>query len=175
VCNITDEELTTQKMEQEQTVSKKWAIVAVVLTVIIGSISFGIARYEIETTKPNKEQTYTLANKYYDAGDFGNAAALYERYYTVFGVTDPAVRIDYGYALFKSGKPKEGLAMTQSVFSVDSENPVAQLNLAFMHYEAGNAKQAVDWLKKCAVNPRDTMIAGRARMALEQISQQLQR
>jgi hypothetical protein len=44
-----------------------------------------------------------------------------------------------------------------------------------MHYEAGNAKQAVDWLKKCAVNPRDTMIAGRARMALEQISQQLQR
>lgn len=160
------------KMNKEQSGSQKWAIVAVVLTVLLGAVSFGIARYEIEISKPNKEQTYTLANKYYDAGDFGNAAALYERYYTVFGVTDPAVRIDYGYALFKSGKQKEGLAMTQSVFSVDSDNPAAQLNLAFMHYEAGNAKDAIEWLKKCAVNTRDTMIAGRARYALEQLSQQ---
>jgi len=146
--------------------------IAILITVAIGGLSFGIARYEVEKSKPNKEQTYTLANKYYDAGDFASAANLYERYYNEFEMREPTVRIDYGYSLFKSGKRDEGLMMTKSVFDIDPQNGAAQFNLAFMYFEIDKKEQAIDWLKKCAVNTRDTDIASRARAALVELTQQ---
>lgn len=150
----------------------KPAIVAIGLTVVIGGISFGIARYEIEKSKPNKEQTYALANKYYDAGDFVNAAAMYERYYKEFGVQDPVVRIDYAYSLYKSGKKDDGFAMMRSVFDIDPQNGSAQFNLAIMNFEVGNKQEGLEWLKKCAVNTRDTELATKARTVLEELTKQ---
>lgn len=146
--------------------------IAILLTTAIGGISFGIARYEVEKSKPNKEETYTLANKHYDAGDFGKAANFYERYYNEFEMREPTVRIDYGYSMFKSGRQNEGLAMTRSVFDIDPHNGAAQYNLAIMYFTIGKEEQGIEWLKKCAVNTRDTEIASRARATLEELVQQ---
>lgn len=146
--------------------------IAILLTVAIGGISFGIARYETEKSKPDKEETYALANKHYDKGEFDKAANFYERYYNEFEMRESAVRIDYGYSMFKSGRQKEGLAMTESVFDTDPQNGAAQYNLAFMYFEMGMKDKALDWFKKCAVNTRDTEIASRARAVLEELVQQ---
>ncbi len=159
-------------MDKGQKGLRFWAVLAIILTLVISGVSFAISRYEVEKSKPDKEQTYALANKYYDAGDFVNAVGLYERYFTVFGVQDASVRIDYGYSLFKSGKQNEGFSMTKSVLSSDPENGAAQLNLAFMNFEAGKTQDALYWLKKCAVNSRDTAIATRERFALEELAKQ---
>ncbi len=163
-----------QAVAADENLPKKRAIGGLILilgiVVIVAGLSFGISQYVIEQSKPNKEQTFTLANTNYDKGDFVTAAALYKRYLEKFDADNVSVKIDYGYALFKTNKQDEGIQVVKSVINDDPQQAIAMYNLGGMFLEQGNSEEAVKWFKKCAVSQSYPDIAARARDILNKIS-----
>ncbi|MBS1537755.1 MAG: tetratricopeptide repeat protein [Bacteroidetes bacterium] len=145
-------------------------ILIVSIAVVIAGISFGISRYVIEQSKPDKDQTFALANTNYDKGDFVTAAALYKRYLEKFDADNVSVKIDYGYALFKTNKQDEGIAVVKSVINADPQQAVAMYNLGGMYLEQGNSEEAVRWFKQCSTSQLYPGIAARAQDILSKIS-----
>ncbi|MBK9247108.1 MAG: tetratricopeptide repeat protein [Ignavibacteria bacterium] len=138
--------------------------------VLLSSISFGISRYVIEQAKPDKEETYRLANLNYDKGDFVTAAGLYQRYLDKFDSENVAMRIDYGYALFSSGKQFEGIEVTKSVLIAHPEQASAMYNIGVMYANQGNFSEAMRWLKKCASSTTYPDIAAQAQDIINKVS-----
>ena len=152
---------------------KRWHFVwfsTLGVMVAVGSISFGISRYVIEQAKPDKEETYKLANLSYDKGDFVTAAALYQRYLEKFDPDNVAMRIDYGYALFSSGKHSEGIEVTKSVLIAHPEQASAMYNIGVMYANQGNFSEAMRWLKKCASSTTYPDIAAQAQDIINKVS-----
>ena len=138
--------------------------------VAVASISFGISRYVIEQAKPDKEETYTLANASYDKGDFVTAAALYQRYLEKFDPENVAMRIDYGFALFSSGKQAEGIEVTKSVLIAHPEQASAMYNIGVMYANQGNFSEAMRWLRQCASSTAFPDIAAQAQDIINKVS-----
>lgn len=145
-------------------------ILIVAILIVVAGLSFGISRYILEQSKPNKEQTFTLANTNYDKGDFVTAAALYKRYLEKFEADNVSVKIDYGYALFKTNKQEEGINVVKGVINADPQQAIAMYNLGGMYLEQGNTQEAVRWFKQCATSQLYPDIAARAQDILSKIS-----
>jgi len=145
-------------------------VLIVGILVTVTGISFGISRYLIEQSKPNKEQTFALANTNYDKGDFVMASALYKRYLEKFDPDNISVKIDYGYALFKSDKKDEGIEVMKSVVNADPQQAIAMYNLGIMYLEKKNSQEAIRWFKQCASSQFYPEIAARAQDILSKIS-----
>jgi tetratricopeptide (TPR) repeat protein len=153
--------------------AKRWHVswyATIGVMVAVASISFGISRYVIEQAKPDKEETYKLANLSYDKGDFVTAAALYQRYLEKFDPDNVAMRIDYGYALFSSGKQSEGIEVTKSVLIAHPEQASAMYNIGVMYANQGNFSEAMRWLKQCASSTVFPDIAAQAQDIINKVS-----
>ncbi|MFN8361531.1 MAG: tetratricopeptide repeat protein [Candidatus Kapaibacterium sp.] len=153
--------------------ARRWpmSVVATIgVMVVVASISFGISRYVIEQAKPDKEETYKLANTSYDKGDFVTAASLYQRYLEEFDPANVAVRIDYGFALFSSGKQAEGIEVTKNVLTAHPEQASAMYNIGVMYASQGNFSEAMRWLQQCASSTAFPDIAARAQDIINKVS-----
>jgi tetratricopeptide (TPR) repeat protein len=162
------QEVADEIIPQKRTVGAIILIISIV--VIVAGFSFGISHYFIEQSKPNKEQTFSLANTNYDKGDFVTAAALYKRYLEKFDANNVSVKIDYGYALFKTNKQDEGISIVKSVINADPQQAIAMYNLGGMYLEQENLVEAVRWFKQCATSQLYPDIAARAQDILSKIS-----
>ncbi len=214
------------------------AIIAVAVVLTIGSITFGIARYGIESSRPDSEQLPLLADKaeadgnmllalalrkqyaekfpadtkarilyitaiarngqidtaatelvklgksreirslllgeanmLYDKSDFEIASMLYGFYIKNFDSSNIAVRIDYGYSLFHSGRREEGKAMTKSVFNIAPNQPLALFNLGVMAAEENNLSESKAMFEQCAkaAEQQYPEVAAKSREILQRI------
>lgn len=218
---------------------KALAVILVVASVfVLGAISFGIARYAIESSRPKIEQLPTLAeqaeangntmlafslrkqycdkfpndvksrmllstafarngqfdsaktelgkigrkreigsmllaeaNTFYDKSDFTSASFLYRQYLDDFDSSNVSARIDCGYALFQSGRRKEGKIMTQSVLKFAPEQPLALFNLGVMAAEENDFIESRAMFERCAAvaERQYPEIASKARNILKRL------
>jgi len=111
------------------------------------------------------------ANTFYDKSDFSAASFLYHRYLNDFDSSNVSVRIDLGYALFQSGRRKEGKIMTQSVLKFATEQPLALFNLGVMAAEENDFIESRAMFERCAeaADNQYPEIASKARSILKRL------
>lgn len=86
-----------------------------------------------------------LGNRYYDAGRFAEAEALYRR---VLAVTpgNPSVTTDLGTALFYQKKTLEAIAAWRAVLETHPRQAQARVNLGLAYHSLGQTPKAIrEW------------------------------
>jgi len=144
-------------------------IISGITILSISGLSYGISRYNIEQSKPNKERTLTLANEAYDRNDYRTASSLYKRYIDIFDKTNISVMIDYGYSLHNIGRSDEGVEILKSVISKDKNNAFALFNIAVIYYQRKDITNAKIWLSKCSETTSSPEISQRAISILNEL------
>ncbi len=109
------------------------------------------------------------ANISYDLGQFDKAVTYYKRFLDNIEPSNTAIRIDYAYALYQTGKQDEGKSVLSDVIRREPRNQVALLNLAVMYAQERNFDEALIWFKRCRdANPASDM-GKRASLAITQL------
>lgn len=101
----------------------------------------------------NVDYQVALANAYYDAQRYPEAAGAYQKAMAL-KPGDPNVQVDYGTSLFYSGKTDEALKTYQSVLKANPKHFQAHLNMGVVYRSLGKVEQAVaSWKQAEALAP----------------------
>lgn len=109
------------------------------------------------------------ANISYDLGQFDKAATYYKRFLESVEPSNTAIRIDYAYSLYQTGKQDEGKAVLADVIRREPRNQVALLNLAVMYAQERNFDEALVWFKRCRDADPSSELGKRAVLAITQL------
>lgn len=111
----------------------------------------------------------SAGNISYDLGKFEKAAIYYETFLSKIDPSNTAVRVDFAYSLYKSGRAENGIAELKRILASYPNNQSALFNLAVMHLELGNTEQALEWFTKCQKADPQSEIGKRAAIAVNQL------
>ncbi|MBC8125229.1 MAG: tetratricopeptide repeat protein [Candidatus Kapabacteria bacterium] len=111
----------------------------------------------------------SAANISYDLEQFDKAAQYYDRFLKEIDPSNAAIRIDYAYSLYKTGKQAEGKSVLEGIIKKDSRNQAALLNLAVMFAQDRQFDEALKWFKRCKDVDPTSDLGKRAAMAIAQL------
>ena len=109
------------------------------------------------------------ANISYDLGQFDKATTYYKRFLENVDPSNTAIRIDYAYSLYQTGKQDEGKTVLTDVIRSEPRNQVAMLNLAVMYAQERNFDEALTWFKRCRDADPSSELGKRAVLAITQL------
>jgi cytochrome c-type biogenesis protein CcmH/NrfG len=109
------------------------------------------------------------ANISYDLGQFEKATTYYKRFLENVDPSNTAIRIDYAYSLYQTGKQDEGKTVLTDVIRSEPRNQVAMLNLAVMYAQERNFDEALTWSKRCRDADPASELGKRAVLAITQL------
>lgn len=112
----------------------------------------------------------SAANISYDLGQFERASKYYRRFLDSIDPSALAVRVDYAYCLFQTGKQDNAIAELEAVIRKDPKNQSALFNIAVMYTQLRNTELAVTWFTRCQQADPSSEIGQRATMALKELS-----
>ncbi|MBU3679540.1 MAG: tetratricopeptide repeat protein [Candidatus Kapabacteria bacterium] len=112
----------------------------------------------------------SAANISYDLGKFEQASRYYRRFLDSIDPSATAVRVDYAYSLFQTGKQDDAIAELEAVIQKDPKNQSALFNIAVMYTQLRNMELAVQWFTRCQQADPSSEIGQRAAMALKELS-----
>lgn len=112
----------------------------------------------------------SAANISYDLGQFERASKYYRRFLDSIDPSATAVRVDYAYCLFQTGKQDNAVAELEAVIRKDPKNQSALFNIAVMYTQLRNTELAVTWFTRCQQADPSSEIGQRATMALKELS-----
>ncbi len=113
----------------------------------------------------------SAANICYDLGKFEKAAEYYRRFLTTIDPSATAVRIDFAYALFRTGNTEGGIRELQSIIAKEPRNQSALLNMAVLYAQLEQLDTAKEWFQRCAKADSTSELGRRAQLALSQLEQ----
>ncbi len=100
--------------------------------------------------RPNDSMlVISAANICYDLGRYAEAVTYYKRFIDNIDPNNHAVNIDYGYAVFETGRQNEGIAIIEQVLKSEPRNQIAMFNIGVMYVRSNNPDRALIWMKKC--------------------------
>ncbi len=111
----------------------------------------------------------SAANISYDLEQFDKAARYYDRFLKEIDPSNAAIRIDYAYSLYKTGKQAEGKSVLEGIIKKDPRNQAAHLNLAVMFAQDRQFDEALKWFKRCRDIDPTSDLGKRAAMAIAQL------
>lgn len=112
----------------------------------------------------------SAGNISYDLGQFEQASRYYRRFLDSIDASASAVRVDYAYCLFQTGKQQEALGELESVIRKEPKNQSAMFNIAVMYTQLQKYDLATSWFKRCQQADPTSPIGQRAKLALDQLS-----
>ncbi|MFM8772106.1 MAG: tetratricopeptide repeat protein [Candidatus Kapaibacterium sp.] len=115
----------------------------------------------------------SAANISYDLGQFERASKYYRRFLDSIEPSEMAVRVDYAYSLFQTGKQNEAIAELEAVIRKEPKNQSALFNIAVMYTQLRNKDLAVTWFTRCQQADPSSEIGQRAAMALKELSKNI--
>lgn len=112
----------------------------------------------------------SAGNISYDLGQFEKASRYYRRFLDSIDASASAVRVDYAYCLFQTGKQQEAIDVLESVIRSNPKNQSAMFNIAVMYTQLQKYDLATSWFKRCEQADPSSPIGQRAKLALDQLS-----
>ncbi|MEN9282112.1 MAG: Tetratricopeptide repeat [Bacteroidota bacterium] len=112
----------------------------------------------------------SAGNISYDLGQFEKASRYYRRFLDSIDASASAVRVDYAYCLFQTGKQQEAIDVLESVIRSNPKNQSAMFNIAVMYTQLQKYDLATSWFKRCELADPSSPIGQRAKLALDQLS-----
>ncbi len=111
----------------------------------------------------------SAANISYDLEQFDKAARYYEMFLKEIDPSNAAIRIDYAYSLYKTGKQAAGKSVLEGIIQRDPRNQAALLNLAVMFAQDRQFDEALKWFTRCRDTDPASDLGKRAAMAIAQL------
>lgn len=128
----------------------------------------------IASNPPDSMVLISAGNIAYDLQEFGKASEYYKTFLENIGGNHTAVQIDYGFAVFQTGKQAEGIGILRSVLRAHPTNQTALFNLAFMYQQMGKADSTRHLLTACRDADPASAIGKNADAVLHQLATQTQ-
>ncbi len=113
-----------------------------------------------------------LANTLYDVENFREAIPYYASYLKVNG-TNPDVRVDYAYCLFRSGDNDKAVEEIKKAIKINPKHQTAFFNLAIIYFTMNQMEEGTTWLQKCIDVDSTSRVGQEAKNLLSNHSQWL--
>jgi tetratricopeptide (TPR) repeat protein len=150
----------TQRHAEEESVARERK-----LTSLLATIEDSLAARPLDSML-----VVSAANISYDLGQFDKASRYYRRFLDAIDPAATAVRVDYAYCLFQTGKQDEAIAELEGVIRSEPKNQSALFNIAVMYTQLSKVDMATMWFKRCEQADPSSPIGQRASAALEELS-----
>lgn len=150
----------SQRHAEEESVARERR-----LTTLLATIEDSLAARPLDSML-----VVSAANISYDLGQFDKASRFYRRFLDAIDPSATAVRVDYAYCLFQTGKQSEAIAELEGVIQKEPKNQSALFNIAVMYTQLSRMDMATMWFKRCQQADPSSAIGQRASAALEELS-----
>lgn len=135
------------------------------LTTLLATIEDSLAARPLDSML-----VVSAANISYDLGQFDKASRYYRRFLDAINPSASAVRVDYAYCLFQTGKQSDAIAELEAVIQNEPKNQSALFNMAVMYTQMSRMDKAMLWFKRCQQADPSSPIGQRATVALDELS-----
>lgn len=113
-----------------------------------------------------------LANTLYDVENFREAIPYYASYLKING-TNPDVRVDYAYCLFRGGENEKAVEEIKKAIKINPKHQTAFFNLAIIYFTMNQMEEGTTWLQKCIDVDSTSRVGQEAKNLLSNHSQWL--
>lgn len=151
---------TSQRHAEDESVARERR-----LTTLLATIEDSLAARPLDSML-----VVSAANISYDLGQFDKASRYYRRFLDAIDPEATAVRVDYAYCLFQTGKQDEAIAELEGIIQKDRKNQSALFNIAVMYTQLSKMEMAIMWFKRCQQANPSSPIGQRASAALNELS-----
>lgn len=112
----------------------------------------------------------SAGNVAYDLQEYNKAERHYKSFLDKYSNGQTAVKIDYGFTVFQTGKQDQGIKILRNVLDNDRNNQTALFNLAYMYQQQGKADSTRELLTRCRDANPTSDIGKNAAGVLQQLS-----